>query len=263
MVEQSSFLAAVNAIYRESPSYRLGGDGSDGTCDCIGLIIGAIRRCGGTWTGTHGSNYAARYAMRALRQVTSAAALGVGEIVYKAHEPGDAGYALPSTYRNDSDQRDYYHVGVVMGVSPLKIMHCTSPTVKIDTKLGKWAYAGRLKVVEQDGKGVDDMDALYMATVNTQQGPLNVRDAPKTGKVIGQIPKGAAVEVLSEGEWERVRYGALEGYSSAQYLKRIDGGSGNTQDASKAVVTIVDGEGNTFTPAGSFTVQVNAAGMEK
>ena len=56
-----AFIAQVEAIAQASPVYRLGGDGSDGTCDCIGLVIGAIRQAGGAWMGTHGSNYAARY----------------------------------------------------------------------------------------------------------------------------------------------------------------------------------------------------------
>lgn len=52
MVTTESFLRGVDAIAGGKPTYRLGHDGSDGTCDCIGLIIGAIRRAGGTWDGT-------------------------------------------------------------------------------------------------------------------------------------------------------------------------------------------------------------------
>ena len=89
------FIAQVEAIAQASPVYRLGGDGSDGTCDCIGLVIGAIRRAGGAWTGTHGSNYAARYEMRELLPVTDAGELCLGDVVYKARTPGQAGYALP------------------------------------------------------------------------------------------------------------------------------------------------------------------------
>ena len=43
-----AFIAQVEAIAQASPVYRPGGDGSDGTCDCIGLVIGAIRRAGKT-----------------------------------------------------------------------------------------------------------------------------------------------------------------------------------------------------------------------
>lgn len=49
MVTMDAWLSKVDEIAAEGPSYKLGHDGSDGSCDCIGLIIGAIRRAGGTW----------------------------------------------------------------------------------------------------------------------------------------------------------------------------------------------------------------------
>ena len=55
------FLEKVQVIKSLNPAYKQPGDGSNGVCDCIGLIIGAIRRMGLKWTGIHGSNYAARY----------------------------------------------------------------------------------------------------------------------------------------------------------------------------------------------------------
>ena len=62
MVTLEAFLSGVAKIKSEAPTYREGGDGSDGPRDCIELVIGAIRRAGGGWAGTHGSNYAARFA---------------------------------------------------------------------------------------------------------------------------------------------------------------------------------------------------------
>lgn len=44
MVHMDAWLCKVDEIAAEGPSYKLGHDGSDGSCDCIGLIIGAIRR---------------------------------------------------------------------------------------------------------------------------------------------------------------------------------------------------------------------------
>ena len=151
MISKDKFLKNVQEIAASKPSYELGHDGSDGTCDCIGLIIGAIRRAGGSWTGIHGSNYAARHEMRQLLPVTDAGELCLGDVVYKARTPGQAGYALPERYKNDPDQRDYYHVGVVTAVEPLEITHCTGPGIVRDTKLGKWTYRGRLEKVDYDG----------------------------------------------------------------------------------------------------------------
>ena len=88
MVTMESFLRGVDAIAEEKPTYRLGHDGSDGSCDCIGLIIGAIRRAGGEWNGTHGSNWAARNAMDTLQAVKGLGDLKVGQAAFKAAEPG-------------------------------------------------------------------------------------------------------------------------------------------------------------------------------
>ena len=144
----SAFLAAVDAIAAERPTYRLGGKAEDGTCDCIGLVIGALTRCGVKWPGIHGSNWAARNAMAWLLPVSDASDLTVGDIVYKARRPGETGYSLPDRYAADPDRSDYYDVGVVRSVSPLRIVHCTSPGgVVNDTKLGKWAYRGGLSLI--------------------------------------------------------------------------------------------------------------------
>ena len=148
-VAQSAFLAAVDAIAAEHPAYRLGGKAADGTCDCIGLIIGALNRCGAKWPGIHGSNWAARNAMVCLKPVSGVGDLAVGNLVYKAKAPGQAGYRLPDRYAADPDRNDYYHVGVVRSISPLRIIHCTSPGgVKTDARLGRWACAGGLRQLD-------------------------------------------------------------------------------------------------------------------
>ncbi|MGN1021619.1 MAG: peptidoglycan-binding protein [Aristaeellaceae bacterium] len=146
-VTLSAFLAAVDEIAREAPVYRVGGKAADGTCDCIGLVIGALDRCGMKWPGIHGSNWAARNAMAGLAPVTGTGSLTVGNLVYKAKAPGETGYRLPERYAADPDRNDYYHVGVVRSVSPLRIVHCTSPGgVVTDTRLGRWACTGALRL---------------------------------------------------------------------------------------------------------------------
>ena len=146
----NAFLAAIDAIQAEPPTYRLGGKAEDGTCDCIGLIIGALNRCGVKWPGIHGSNWAARNAMAWMLPVSDASDLTVGDVVYKARRPGETGYSLPDRYAADPDRNDYYHVGVVRSVSPLRIVHCTSPGgVKTDTRMGRWVYAGELRQLDE------------------------------------------------------------------------------------------------------------------
>lgn len=149
-MDLNTFMQYLNTNIDRVKQYVSGGDGSSGKCDCIGLIIGAIRLAGGSWTGTHGSNYAVRNEMRWMKTISSASDLAYGDIVYKAYKPGNSNWNLPSSYKNSSDQNDYYHVGVVTQINPLRITHCTTVSggIKVDTSLGSWGYRGLLKKVD-------------------------------------------------------------------------------------------------------------------
>lgn len=220
MISKDKFLEKVQEIADASPMYRLGGDGSDGTCDCIGLIIGAIRRAGGSWTGIHGSNYAARYEMRELLPVMDAGELNPGDVVYKARTSGQEGYALPERYKNDPDKRDYYHVGVVTGVSPLEITHCTGPGIVRDTKLGKWTYRGRLKKVAYDETEAVEPMAQTATVVADSGSTVKMRSKTSTSDgLYWEVPVGASVQMveISNG-WAKVRYSEKTGYMMAKFL---------------------------------------------
>ena len=226
-VAQSAFLAAVDAIAADHPAYRLGGKAADGTCDCIGLIIGALNRCGVKWPGIHGSNWAARNAMAWLKPVSCADDLAVGDVVYKAKAPGQAGYRLPDRYAAGPDRNDYYHVGVVRSISPLRIIHCTSPGgVTTDTKLGKWAYRGGLTLVDRSDyspvcEETPEAVCAGTATVTASSGStVNLRPgASKSGKVLMKVPVGSEVTILEvNGSWAKVEV-PMVGYIMTDFLK--------------------------------------------
>ena len=83
MITQKQFEQGTQENIARVTHYESGGDGSDdGGCDCIGLIIGAVRLAGGSWPWTHGSNYAARYRIRGLRSIRNASTLEKDEIVF-------------------------------------------------------------------------------------------------------------------------------------------------------------------------------------
>lgn len=227
MADLAKFLEGVRAMGAAQPTYRLGGSGADGTCDCIGLIIGAVRRAGGTWTGTHGSNYAARSEMSGgLRRVAGAAELEVGEAVYKARAPGAAGYDLPAKYNASGDLLDYYHAGVVMSVSPLEIWHCTSGSagggIKVDSKPGAWAWAGRLKKVNYEGGlGMQGENAQKALVAALSGSTVYLRKLPDKGSpYLAKVPVGTRVEVLEVGgEWCTVTVSGQRGYMMRRFLE--------------------------------------------
>ena len=216
----ASCLERVEEIRAERPTYRLGGDGSDGTCDCIGLIIGAIRRSGGTWAGTHGSNYTARNELEYLLPIGSADDLSVGEVALKARTATADGYDLPSRYAKDPDKRDYYHIGVVASVDPLRIVHCTTGGgangMAEDTRVGQWTHRGWLSKISREG---EPMVETVTATVVADSGlTVNMRKAPG-GALVYRVPVGAEVTVATRHDgWSRVAYGKHSGWMMDDYL---------------------------------------------
>ena len=251
MVGLDAFLRGVQEIKAEAPTYRLGGDGSDGTCDCIGLIIGAIRRAGGKWNGTHGSNYAARFAVGEVMRNVDAESLEIGWIVFKARGPLDAGYHLPDKYRvggasYTGDVMDYYHVGVVTSIDPLNITHCTKgggvDGVTVDTRQGDWRYAGPCALVTYDTdspEGGDTSMETRRATVISQDGnPVKLRSTPSTDKpYLAKVPVGTEVEVMQDAQgWAQVRLPSGQvGYMMDEFLAFDD-----------AEETPEDGQDDTF-----------------
>lgn len=216
------YIEGVYAIFNENPAYKIGHDGSDGYCDCIGMCKGAIRRGGETPNGLQGTNYAARYTIQNLKRLTGSSELKPGDVVLKSKEPGESGYSLPDSYKPggsnyNGDLRDYSHIGTVTKNYPLEITHMTSPKAKKDTKLGNWKWFGQLPQVKTGG--VEPV-AQY-ATVTAPSGStVNMRAQPSTkAALVERVPVGSTVEVLdNSGAWCKVRWSGKSGYMMTEFL---------------------------------------------
>ncbi|OPY85125.1 MAG: Bacterial SH3 domain protein [Syntrophorhabdus sp. PtaU1.Bin153] len=222
MIPLQTFLSNIQKIVASKPYYQLGEDGSRGKCDCIGLIIGAFRRSGEPWPGKHGSNWTARNHMVAL---TSPVIVELGNLVFKAYEPGDKANTLPDDYKGHPDQRDYYHVGVITSVSPLQITHCTGGTtngIKVDTKIGQWRFSGRVDGVDYESKeDIPPMNPAETAIVAASSGKsVRMRASPSIQSIAkANVPIGAEVDVLQKaGDWWEIRYGGKTGWMLATFL---------------------------------------------
>ena len=235
------FLEKVQVIKNLNPKRREPGDGSDGYCDCIGLVIGAVRRMGLKWTGIHGSNWAARKEFAKLEKINSVNDLEVGDVVLKACAEGTSGWNLPSRYRKggkyyNGDTNDYYHAGVVTKINPLNITHMSSK-MTVDTKLGKWNYHGKLSLLVKAAGGIVTIPAVSTDTPSTGSqavvvadsgGTVNMRRTPSLrGALIMRVPLGATVEIVAPGEeWASIKYGNKSGYMMAKFLDIIGDGKG-------------------------------------
>lgn len=241
------FLAKVQVIKNLNPAYKQPGDGSNGVCDCIGLIIGAIRRMGLKWTGIHGSNYAARYQTVDLKAINGASSLELGDIVYKAANQGTSKWKLPDRYFKghpyyNGDMKDYYHVGVVTKVNPLNITHMTSPHMKVDTNLnGGWNYHGKAKpIVEAAGGDKPSPTPTPAPTPAPSTGtkaivyadnglPVKMREYPSTScRTWENLPCGTEVTIVEPGEtWAKINGGNRKGwYMMAKFLDIVGDGKG-------------------------------------
>lgn len=158
---------------------------------------------------------------------------------------------------------DVHHVGLVTGEGT--VLHSSSAlggVVETDLYNGQWALLAIHRYIATDdqadtGEGDKSMEALYRATVTTQQDPLRVRSYPASGEILGHVPKGRTVDVLDtefDPLWPKIRYGELVGYASGTYLRRIDDGGQSPEasplppnDGSDSEASLPEAEGETVT----------------
>lgn len=237
------FIDKVNVIFNSNPKRREPGDGSDGYCDCIGLIIGAHRRMGYKWTGIHGSNYAARYETVNLKPIKSQGELNVGDIVYKSVPKGHKNWTLnkykrylPGGKYYNGDLNDYYHVGVVASTNPFQIKHMSSK-MTIDNKVNTyypWNYYGQSRIITNASSSKPEPSpspepGIEKAVVVAKSGrTVNMRSGPsKKNRIMIQIKLGETVTIVQPGEeWARITYNKFTGYMMAEFLDTIGDGKG-------------------------------------
>ena len=242
---RKAFINKCQVIVDAQPTYKNGASNTS-ECDCIGMVKYGLRENGVNFS-TSGTNYSFRHHVENIRSISSASDLNEGDVVFKAREPGEAGYDLPAKYcqggpEYNGDLNDYYHIGVVKSVNPLQIIHMTSPSAKTDTKIGKWGYAASLKsqyisdAPSPEPPGPEPTPG-QQATVYAENGkPVKMRAKPSTNcGLYDELPVGTKVDVVavrSDG-WTCVNYGKRQGfYIMTKFLvfDNTDGDSGEDDD---------------------------------
>ena len=233
-VTVEKFIAGVGSIYEEMPSYEEGHDGSDGKCDCIGMVRGALLRAGATDVkNLRGTNQAARKAINDLRKLTSVAGLRVGSVVLKTRDADNPSMPLPDRYRKggsdydpDVGETNFTHIGTVTGLDPLVITHMTTPKPQKDKSLKGWSYAGELPWVNYDDQPEPEppkpeppkpTTAVVFAHTGST---VNMRRSPNIGAaLVERVPVGETVEVLQYGdEWCHIKWKWFKGYMMTRFL---------------------------------------------
>lgn len=222
MISTADFLSAVNRIVESDPVYRTGGTGDDGTCDCIGLVMGAMYRNGRENYDMHSSNYFARFQTDDLQMLKNEAQLDAGMVVYKARNGADRlhqRYLTGGRYHT-GDLLDYYHAGVVLSACPLRIVHCTSDGstqgIKQDDTMDGWTHCGHVKGVERTAASGGQKAVVTAPSGST----VNLRMRPdETSPVLARIPVGSSVVLHETADgWARITAGAGSGYMMTAFL---------------------------------------------
>jgi len=192
--------------------------------DCSGAFVRAFNKAGKAIY--HGSNRIIRKHCHNVKKIGSQSDLQIGMAVFKARTTLTK---LPAEYKKGGINYDtafpfdYYHIGLVVSINPLRIIHATPPKAKIDTVVGTWAYCGLLDEVEYQAQ-----TALPTAIIDTSSGTggtLNFRTKPddKASRVVGMptIPNGAKVQLMEayNDVWAKIRYSGYVGYVMNKFIR--------------------------------------------
>ncbi|MGN0990222.1 MAG: SH3 domain-containing protein [Candidatus Ventricola sp.] len=212
--------------------------------DCINLIKKVIRTSPGgvpgyTTAGTNtlwnSYNASAKYRDLIWRQVGLSGAK-TGMLTFK-----QSGNEVP-------------HIGLVTEKGT--VIHSSSVKGRVvETNLydGTWKLLAVHRYIrvgttktETNEQEENEMAVLYQAVVHASPS-LRLRAKAETGKIIGHIPDGETIDVLTDGDWPRVRYHDSVGYVSGEYLERVDDEpvTGDEETEEQAFTTLIPLNGGT------------------
>ena len=197
--------------------------------DCSGAFVYAYKKLGKI-SIYHGSNWMARNEACQLLPITAAQP---GMIALKAKEETENGYHLPEKYKNGTDTRDYYHVGLVSrdGCRVLNAAGADYGFISsgLSAKNG-WDFVSYAKSIDYGGKEnetetqEEGKTMFQMMVTATSGSTVNRRVAPKAGAaLLDRIKIGTVVTVVAtDGTWSTVQYDGVTGYMMSQYLTELD-----------------------------------------
>lgn len=215
----------------ESP----GNNTKEGGIDCSGAFVRAYNKQNKKIY--HGSNRIIRVHTNGVFKIDMESQLEVGMPVFKSRDNLSGlhkDYHPGGRFYNPDLYKDFYHIGLVCSVNPLRIIHATTPVAKVDTKLGNWGWSGYLSDADYTFDSLDAPinplvpDIPFNATVKfigyahnfPPNQTLNLRKKPN-GMVLYKLKYNEPVEVIEEsGEWYRVKVPKAIGYVMKKFIKR-------------------------------------------
>ncbi len=208
------------------PYVSPGSNNSSGI-DCSGLFCKMYGDQGASIY--HGSNKIYRKYCSSTGKINSVSDLEVGMAVFKWKDQQPKGY--------DDNLGDFCHIGFIVSVNPLRIIHASSEAgcVTTDTKIGKWKYWGKLSAVDYGDSGgsshsddpviepdkqEEDIIVAIAAVVDGGGKSVKLRAKPSTNEgLYWEISDGTTVTVLKKGDqWSNVKASGRTGYMMTKFL---------------------------------------------
>ena len=187
--------------------------------DCSGMFVRAFKRQGATIY--HGSNTIWREDLSEKGRILTQNQLKVGMAVFKnrAWTDNDSKHRW---YNKDADG-NMYHIGLVVSVNPVKIIHASTNGMQVreDPYTKAWTHWGKLKAVDYNSANEEVIPMTTKYVYSENGGDVNLREEKSTRSArITAVPFGAEVQKLSdEGEWSRVMYDRYTGYMMTKFLR--------------------------------------------
>lgn len=206
--------------------YKLGGTNQNGI-DCSGAFVRGYRQQGQSIY--HGSNRIIRAYCEDAFTIESASDLKIGMAIYKQRTDLSrmkAEYKPGGRYYNPALPNDYYHIGLVTSVNPLRIINATTPVAREETRLSNWTVAAYLIAANYSEQPTQEKTAIVTArtgsTVNLR------RSASLSAPILTRVPLGQAVTITGDtGQWSQVRYQSYNGYMMTEFLSEGSEGDEN------------------------------------
>ena len=193
--------------------------------DCSGLFVKIARDQGASLY--HGSNTIFHQQCSETGKLTNISQLVPGMAVFKYKEWTNSESDRKNKWY-EQEPGNISHIGLVVSTHPLRIIHASSAKGKVveDTKIGQWAYWGKLKIVKYDNvpeqKGDDIVNDVVEAVVYAENGSnVKMRNKPSTSSgLYWEIPVGTVVSVLNkDDEWAQIQANGRSGYMMTKFLR--------------------------------------------
>ena len=239
MIKKDDLLDLFERMARENWAYAWGA-AREGCADCSGAFVFAYEQLGGPPI-THGSNSILRQSMGELLPM-SAAQPGYAAVKIRAWSDAETG----NRWYNQAPG-DCYHIGLV-GRDGRILNAQSEATGFVASPSSGWSGCAPILAVDYEDE-TEGENVLYQAKVTTEKDPLRVRAWAQIGRILGTVPRGAVVDVLSDSGygWPRIQFNELLGYASAEYLERIEdapessgGQTGETTERAETTTLISD-----------------------